>query len=107
MQGGRCAEHKPPAIVVPTWDRMMRSMLADQPNLEETTTAGESVRRLVTPTFSTLSPSTCRERTKQRSISIMSQPVNQSTSRSVDLHSPASFVASLPLRLAVAGTTNR
>ncbi len=39
--------------------RMMRSMLALQPNLEATTTAGESVRRLVTETFSTLSPSTC------------------------------------------------
>ena len=42
-----------------TCARMMRSMLADQPNLEVTTMAGESVRRLETTTFSTASPSTC------------------------------------------------
>lgn len=34
-------------------------MFADQPNLEATTTAGESVRRPLTATFSTRSPSTC------------------------------------------------
>ena len=44
----------------PTCARMMRSMLADQPNLEATTTAGESVRRPLTLTFSTRSPRTCR-----------------------------------------------
>jgi hypothetical protein len=36
---------------------MMRSMLADQPNLEVTSAQGESVRRVETDTFSTRSPS--------------------------------------------------
>jgi len=39
------------------WLFMMRSMLADQPNLEVTSATGESASRLLTTTFSTLSPS--------------------------------------------------
>lgn len=42
-----------------TCARAIRSMLVDQPNLESTTMAGESVRRLEGTTFSTLSPRTC------------------------------------------------
>merc|ERR1719146_620792 len=37
---------------------MMRSMLADQPYSEVTSTHGDSLMRLETITFSTLSPST-------------------------------------------------
>jgi hypothetical protein len=39
-----------------TCDLMMRSMLADQPNLEVTRAQGESASRRDTTTFSTLSP---------------------------------------------------
>mmetsp|Transcript_36274 Transcript_36274/g.82670 ORF Transcript_36274/g.82670 Transcript_36274/m.82670 type:complete len:234 (-) Transcript_36274:1448-2149(-) len=38
------------------WARMMRSMLADQPNSPVTSTQGESTMRSETTTFSTLSP---------------------------------------------------
>jgi len=40
-----------------TWVFMMRSMLADQPNLEVTSATGESARRRLTTTRSTRSPS--------------------------------------------------
>lgn len=53
--GARSAVRAP----APTCARMMRSMLALQPNLVLTTAAGESVRRPPTATFSTRSPSTC------------------------------------------------
>lgn len=55
---GKCALNE---AVPPTCARAMRSMLVDQPNLESTTMAGESVRRLEVTTFSTLSPRTWGE----------------------------------------------